>query len=84
MIKKWQDYLDSLDYETVVNRKMVFFELLTALLGGFVLGFLFAPKRSYRIGNNNGNTTCCRKKDKDKCQCKGKDKDKDKDETVTE
>jgi hypothetical protein len=41
----------------MVNGKMIFFEFITAFLGGLVLGLLLSPKKNIRIGNNNGNKT---------------------------
>jgi hypothetical protein len=56
-MKKIKDYLDSLDSVVMVNGKMIFFEFITAFLGGLVLGLLLSPKKNIRIGNNNGNRT---------------------------
>ena len=54
-MKKIKEYLDSLDNVVMVNEKLVFFEIITAFLGGLVLGFLLSPKKNIEIGNNNAN-----------------------------
>ncbi len=48
--------MDSMDYDAIVNRKLLFFEMLAAVLAGIVFGMLFSPRKSIKIGNNNGNT----------------------------
>ncbi len=55
-MKKWKKFLDSMDHEVTVNNKLLFFEFLAAALGGIVFGMLFSPRKTLKIGNNNGNT----------------------------
>ncbi len=54
-MKKFSNYWLSLDEETVINRKLLLFEILTALFAGIVLGFIFAPFKSLTIASNNEN-----------------------------
>ena len=55
MISGLRNYMDSLDNDVIINRKLIFFEIMAAILGGIVIGFLVSPKKYIKIGNNNGN-----------------------------
>ncbi|MCR4656620.1 MAG: hypothetical protein K5770_10385 [Lachnospiraceae bacterium] len=55
-MKRWIKFLDSMDHEVLVNKKLLFFEFVAAALGGIVFGMLFSPRKTLKIGNNNGNT----------------------------
>ena len=59
-MKRLKEYLDSLDNVVMVNGKLIFFELITAFLGGLVLGLLISPKKNIRIGSNENK---CRRND---------------------
>ena len=48
-MKKFRNYWLSLDEDTVINRKLLLFEILTAILAGIVLGFILAPFKSLTI-----------------------------------
>ena len=48
-----KEYWKSLDEDTVVNRKLLFFEFATAILAGILIGFLITPFRSITIASNN-------------------------------
>ena len=50
MMKK---FWESLDEDTVINRKLLFFEFVTAVLAGILLGILITPFRSITIASNN-------------------------------
>lgn len=54
-MKRLKNYINSLDENVTMNRKLVFYRVLTAFLSGVVLGFLFAPAKSVTIGSNNAN-----------------------------
>ena len=51
--EKWA----ALDQEKTVNGKLLFFEFLTAVLAGVLLGILLTPFRSITIASNNENCT---------------------------
>ncbi|MBR4758769.1 MAG: hypothetical protein IK078_01285 [Lachnospiraceae bacterium] len=52
-MKKIKAYWSSLDEDTVINRKLLFFEFVTAVLAGVLLGILITPFRSITIASNN-------------------------------
>ncbi|MBR1693476.1 MAG: hypothetical protein IJ711_11985 [Lachnospiraceae bacterium] len=54
-MKKIKNFMISLDEDITINRKLLFFEILSALLGGIVIGFLLTPFRSVTIASNNEN-----------------------------
>ncbi len=57
-IKEWWE---SLDDETIINKKLLLFEFTTAVLAGILLGVIFTPFRSITIASNNedcGNGNC--------------------------
>lgn len=54
-MEKLKEFWTSLDEDTQVNRKLFLFEIITAVLAGFVIGFLVSPFRSITIASNNEN-----------------------------
>ena len=64
MMQKLKDYIAEFDEEIMINKKLLFFEMLAALLGGIVIGMLMSPFKSVAICSNNeniGNTDeCCK------------------------
>ncbi len=54
IVEKMQEFWDSLDTETVVNRKVLFLELLVCVLAGVLAGMIFSPKKRVMIGCYNG------------------------------
>ncbi len=55
-MKRWRKFLESMDYDVLINKKLLFFEMMAAVFGGVVFGMLFSPRKIIKIGNNNGNT----------------------------
>ena len=53
IMEKMQEFWDSLDTETVVNRKVLFLELLVCVLAGVLAGMIFSPKKRVMIGCYN-------------------------------
>ena len=68
-MERLKEFWASLDEETEINRKLFLFEIITAVLAGFVIGFLVSPFRSITIASNNennGNGNCaCDEDDKE-------------------
>ena len=64
----------SLDEDTVINKKLLFFEILTAVLGGILIGILLTPFRSITIASNNEGCGCGNSAD-GKCLCDQEEED---------
>ena len=67
-MQRIKDWWESLDDETIINRKLLFFEFLTAVLAGILIGVIFTPFRSITIASNNedcGNGNCGCDQDED-------------------
>lgn len=54
IIEKMQEFWDSLDTETVVNKKVLFLELLVCVFAGVLAGIIISPKKRVMIGCCNG------------------------------
>ena len=60
-MEKWKAYWASLEEDTVINKKLFLFEMITAVLAGILLGLALSPMRSLTIASNNennGNGNC--------------------------
>ncbi len=57
-MKKLNQFWASLDGETAVPKKELFFEITTCILAGIVIGMIFSPKKCVAIGSNNSGNGC--------------------------
>ena len=67
-MKKIMESWKLLDEDMVVNRRLLFFEFLTAVLAGILFGILITPLRSITIASNNDGccaSACCNSEDED-------------------
>jgi hypothetical protein len=69
--QKWA----SLDEEKTINGKLLFFEFLTAVLAGVLLGILITPFRSITIASNNENCSADGNKTEGNCACSCQEED---------
>ncbi len=69
-MNKLTEFWESLEEDTVVNRKLLLFEFLTAIFAGVLLGILITPFRSITIASNNDG--CCASAG---CGCDDEDED---------
>ena len=65
-----KDWWYALDDDAIVNRKLLFFEFLTAVFAGMLLGILITPFKSITIASNNDG--CCASAS---CGCDDEDED---------
>ncbi len=56
-MNRLREYWMELDDEVEVNRKLLLFQFLTAVLAGVLFGILITPFRSITIASNNEG--CC-------------------------
>ena len=54
MLERIKELWDELDAEAVVNKKVLFLELLVCVLAGILLGIMVSPKKRVMIGCYNG------------------------------
>ena len=54
ILEKMQEFWDGLDTETVVNKKVLFLELLVCVFAGVLAGIIISPKKRVMIGCYNG------------------------------
>ncbi|MBR6316280.1 MAG: hypothetical protein IKR58_04705 [Lachnospiraceae bacterium] len=52
-MKKIKQWWTSLDEGRMVNGKLLFFEFVTAILAGILIGIIITPFRSITIASNN-------------------------------
>ena len=58
MIRKMKSFWTSLDETTIISKRELFLEIVTASLAGLVLGMIFTPKKTVTIGSNNSGNGC--------------------------
>lgn len=54
LLEKMQEFWDSLDMETVVNKKVLFLEFLVCVFAGILAGIIISPKKRVMVGCCNG------------------------------
>lgn len=64
MKEKWNEFKESLTENVSMSRKEFLLVMAVCMLAGIVLGMVFAPKRTFQIGSNNGNNNCNNKESK--------------------
>lgn len=57
MLDRIKGLWDSLDTETVVNKRELFLELAVCVLAGILLGIMISPRKHSMIGCYNGDCT---------------------------
>ncbi len=57
-MKKIKEFWATLEDNTTISKRELFFILATCSLAGIVLGGIFSPKKTVTIGSNNGDKGC--------------------------
>lgn len=58
IMKKIKEFWATLEDDTTISKRELFFILATCSLAGIVLGAFFSPKKTVSIGSNNSGNGC--------------------------